>query len=127
MSDLLNELLAIERACADAFNRRQPDQILSYFSEEIAGFSSTRHHRFHGQDELRKTIEYYLSEAEEVSFDIEEPEVQDLGEVAVLSFYWRVILRSGEKESVIPGRGSHVFKKTGGQWKIVHEHFSRAH
>ena len=127
MSDLLKDLLAIEQACADAFNQRHPDKILNYFSEEIAGFSSTRHDRFHGKDELRKTIEFYLSEAGEVSFDISEPEVQSLGDVAVLSFYWRVTLRSGEKETVIPGRGSHVYKKEGGDWKIVHEHFSRAH
>ncbi len=127
MGDLLQELVGIEKACAEAFNRRDVTAILAHFDEQITGFSSTRHQRFHGLDELRQTFEYYLSEAEQVSYEFSEPEVVSLDGIAILSFYWKVTLKSGEKVTEITGRGSHVFRKTDDGWKIVHEHFSRAH
>jgi len=127
MADVLKELVGIEEECAKAFNQREIETLLSYFSDDILGFSSTKHDRFSGKDELRQTFEYYLSEAEEVTYQITEPQATDLGDVAVLSFYWKVILKTGEKVNEIPGRGSHVFRRINGEWKIVHEHFSRAH
>ena len=127
MADITKELIGIEENCARAFNQRDVETLLSYFSEDISGFSSTRHDRFSGKEELRQTFEYYLSEAEEVSYQISQPQAIDLGDVAILSFYWKVVLRTGEKVKEIPGRGSHVFQRSNGEWKIVHEHFSRAH
>lgn len=127
MENILNELVNIEHACARAFNQKNIPKILDYFDADISGFSSTAHDRFHGKDELQKTFEYYISEAEEVTFDIMEPELALFGEFAVLSFYWKVTLKSGAKETEIPGRGTHVYQRKNGKWKIVHEHFSRAH
>ncbi|GAB4376318.1 MAG: nuclear transport factor 2 family protein [Calditrichia bacterium] len=127
MSTLLNELLAVEKACAAAFNRRDVDSILEHFSDDISGFSSTKHERFHGKEELKSTFEYYLSEAEDLTFEIADPEVIDLGELAILTLYWKVILKSGNKIREVNGRGSHVFRRFNGTWKIIHEHFSKAH
>jgi len=47
-----------------------------------------------------------------------------LGDTAVASFYWKVTLGPDRK---VEGRGTHVLAKRGGKWRIVHEHFSRAH
>jgi ketosteroid isomerase-like protein len=46
------------------------------------------------------------------------------GSTAVATFYWTVQLGRGRK---IHGRGTHVFTKQGKSWRVVHEHFSRAH
>lgn len=127
MSDLLKELVAIEKACAHSFNQKDLGGLLSHFSDQISGFSSTEHDRFKGKDELRKTFEYYLSEADTVTYEIMDPLTRDFGNIAILSFYWRVTLISGNKRVEIPGRGTHVFERAGAKWKIVHEHFSRTH
>ncbi len=127
MGDILEELVQVEQACAEAFNRKDIPAILQHFDDAIMGFSSTRHTRFYGKEELQKTFEYYLSEAEQVSYEFSEAEATEMGDVAILTFYWKVTLKSGDKTTEIPGRGTHVFRKTEDGWKIVHEHFSRAH
>lgn len=127
MSDLLKELLSVEQNCANAFNQTKVPEILAHFSEEISGFSSTSHARFHGKADLEKTFQYYLSEAEKVTFELSEPRAIDMEDVAILDFYWVVTLVTGQKKSEIHGRGTHVYQKTNGEWKIIYEHFSRAH
>ncbi len=127
MADVQQELLAIEQKCAEAFNRRDLDAILQYFSDRISGFSSTKHERFSGKEELRKTFEYYLNEAQEVNYRFTDPETAVFEDIAILSFYWTVTLKNNGKVSEIAGRGTHVFQKTDHGWQIVHEHFSKAH
>ena len=127
MQEILSQLVGIEKKCAEAFNQKNLNEILSYFHEDISGFSSTEHDRFRGKEELKKTFEYYLTEAESVTYEILDPQVSHFNDTAILSFYWRVTLRSGSKRMEIPGRGTHVFHLVDDQWKIVHEHFSRAH
>lgn len=127
MSDLERELLRLEEEQVAAFNRRDIAAALASFSPHVVGFSSTRHERLSGWEALRETFEYYLRQAEVVRYQISEPLVQTLGDTAIMSFYWTVTLQDGEHRREIQGRGTHVFHQEDGQWKIVHEHFSRAH
>ena len=126
MNQLLNELVEIEKKCAEAFNKKDLSSILDYFSKDISGFSSTDHDRFQGRDELRQTFEYYLAEADSVTYEVMDPLITTAGETAILSFYWRVTLKTGNKRVEIPGRGTHVYHRQGEKWLIVHEHFSRS-
>ena len=127
MQDILEQLVGIEENCAKAFNKKNLAEILDFFHEDISGFSSTEHDRFRGKEELKKTFEYYLTEAESVTYEIIDPQASHYDDTAILSFYWRVTLRSGSRRMEIPGRGTHVFQLINDQWKIVHEHFSRVH
>ena len=127
MNDVLKELISLEEKCATYFNQKNIPEILKHFADDVSGFSSTEHDRFKGIEELKKTFEYYLTEAETVSYEIIEPEASRFGNTAILSFYWRVTLKTGKKRVEIPGRGSHIYHLIDGEWKIVHEHFSRAH
>jgi ketosteroid isomerase-like protein len=88
------------------------------------GFSSTRHERIAGRAALAKTFHHYLRVSPRVRYAITQPKVQVLGDAAVASFYWKVQLAPGHH---VEGRGTHVLVKQRGQWKIVHEHFSRSH
>lgn len=128
MSNSKDEIIKIERECADAFNQQDLGKILDSFDESIFGFSSTRQERFIGKAELKKTFEYYFLQGDRVTYEITVPEVELIGDsLAICTFYWQVNIRDGSKSKEIPGRASHVYRNIGGQWKIVHEHFSRAH
>jgi ketosteroid isomerase-like protein len=94
------------------------------FDRGFVGFSSTQHERIRGLGALRKTFEYYLKRAPKLTYHIEQPHVAVNGGTAVASFYWTVQLGRGRR---IHGRGTHVFTKQGKSWRVVHEHFSRAH
>ena len=121
------QVLLLEEKQVSAFNQGDIDTILTFFDSDLTGFSSTQHMRLASLAELRKTFEYYLSKAPEVAYTISDPCVKLYGDTAVLTFYWSVHLKDGKAKKPIEGRGTHVYVKQDGGWKIVHEHFSRAH
>ena len=127
MADAKQEILAIEEGLVNAFNLADIDKILTYFDTDLTGFSSTQHMRLASPAELRKTFEYYMAKAPTVDYVISDPQVTVYGDTAILTFYWAVRMRNGKKRKPIEGRGTHVLSKRNGKWKIVHEHFSRAH
>ena len=118
------QILQLERAQARALNQRHLLGALQMFDRGFVGFSSTRHKRIRGMGALRKTFEYYLKRAPKLTYQIKQPHVSVNGGTAVATFYWTVQLGRGRK---IHGRGTHVFTKQGKSWRVVHEHFSRAH
>ncbi|MEK7729777.1 MAG: nuclear transport factor 2 family protein [candidate division KSB1 bacterium] len=121
------QLVKIETDIAAAFNRRDLKGVLAFFEEETMGFSSTKHERLRGLEDMRKTFNYYLQQSEKVEFALDEIKVQHFGAAAVSTFYWSVTVGTSTGEHEIHGRGSHVFVEKNGTWKIVHEHFSRSH
>jgi ketosteroid isomerase-like protein len=122
-----NVVLSLEQEQVEAFNKGDIDKILSYYDPDILGFSSTKHDRFVGLEDLRKTFEYYIQKTSKLEYSISDPSVQVFGDIAILSFYWLAVMVFGKTRREVQGRGSHVYLNKDGQWKIVHEHFSRAH
>jgi len=116
-------ILQMERQQERDFNQRQIGALLKPFARSFVGFSSTRHPRIAGLGALKQTFQHYLRQSPRVRYRIAQPRVQVYGSSAVASFYWTVNL--GRR--AVRGRGTHVFVKKGKQWRIVHEHFSRAH
>lgn len=118
------EILRMEREQVRRFNRGQVDAIVKQFDPRFVGFSSTRHERITGLAALHRTFFYYLHKSPKLRYRIAQPRVQQMGDAAVATFYWTVHLGPRHK---IDGRGTHVFARRGKVWRIVHEHFSRAH
>jgi len=127
MADVEEHLIDLEHAQAEAFNRGALDEVLQHFDPELVGFSSTRHERIHGLDALRETFDYYLRQADRVEYEVSDVEAKVYGDVAIVTFYWVVRLTTGAKTQSVHGRGTHVYLRKHEAWKIVHEHFSRAH
>lgn len=127
MPNLEQAIKQLEEDMALAFNQRDVDRILIHFSPDLIGFSSTTHEHIQGLEALRKTFEYYLREGSRVEFSVSDIQVQDLDSAAVATFHWIVTIWHDDHSHEIPGRGSHVFIRSGEDWKVVHEHFSRAH
>lgn len=124
MTSVQRDILRLEQQQARDFNRHDLGALLAQFAPGFMGFSSTRHKRVSGRNELASTFRHYFDRSPQVHYRINQPRVQVFGDTAVASFYWTVSLSPRRK---VEGRGSHVFLKRGGAWKIVHEHFSKAH
>ena len=114
----------LERQQVTDFNRRDLRALVRPFGPGFAGFSSTKHKRISGRAALKKTFQHYLRQSPRVRYTLSQLRVQNLGKTAVASFYWTVTLG---KRRRVHGRGTHVFLRRGRKWRIVHEHFSRAH
>ena len=118
------QILQLERAQIRAINAADVRGALQMFDRGFVGFSSTQHNRIRGLGALRKTFHYCLKRAPKLTYHIEQPHVSVNSGAAVATFYWTVQLGRGHK---FHGRGTHVFSRQGKTWRVVHEHFSRAH
>ena len=118
------QILRIEREQVRAINRGDVRLAVEPFHKGFVGFSSTQHKRIRGLSALAKTFHFYLKRAPKMTYRIEKPHVHVSGGTAVATFYWIVGLGKGRS---VHGRGTHVFAREGKNWRIVHEHFSRAH
>jgi ketosteroid isomerase-like protein len=116
-----------EQQIVDAFNSGDIEKILSFFDKDVIVFSSTAHERLGGLDELKKTFEYYINQSAKMECSFSSPVIQITENTTVVTFYWLVTLINESNRQEIHGRGSHVYIKKGDDWKIIHEHFSRAH
>jgi ketosteroid isomerase-like protein len=118
------QILGLERQQVRAVNQGDVRGATQMFEKSFVGFSSTKHARIRGIGALANTFRYYLKRSPKMSYRIEQPQVHVSGPVAVATFYWKVGLGRGR---TIRGRGTHVFARKGRNWRVVHEHFSRAH
>jgi ketosteroid isomerase-like protein len=117
-------ILRLERAQAAAINRGDISGATMMFDKGFVGFSSTTHDRIRGLSALARTFRHYLDLSHELNYRIEKPHVLVSGNTVVATFYWTVSLGADKS---IHGRGTHVFARRGKEWRVVHEHFSRAH
>lgn len=124
MTAAQRQILQMERQQEKDFNRRHLRGCLAPFAPGFVGFSSTRHDRIAGRAALKKTFLYYMRQSPRMRYRISQLRVQVFDDAAVTTFYWTVQLEPGWQ---VRGRGTHVFVKRAGRWRIVHEHFSRAH
>ena len=118
------QILRLEREQARAFNRGDVAGAVKMFDRSFVGFSSTKHERIRGLAALADTFRYYLRLAPKLRYRIEQPHIHASDDTVVATFYWRVALGKGRE---VRGRGTHVFARKGREWRVVHEHFSRAH
>lgn len=127
MDFIQKEFVGKEKAMVKLFNTKKIDSILEYFSDNFIGFSSTKHERLTRASQLKKTFLHYLSEGDKVKYSIKNLKVNIYGECALTSFYWQVDIHKKKKVKSLNGRASHVYMQEADEWKIVHEHFSKAH
>ena len=128
MDSLEKGLVNIEKAIVKYFNEGKLKEILQFFdANHFVGFSSTRHERVTSLSALKKTFQHYLEEGDKVTYSVKNVKVNIYGEGALTTFYWQVDIEKKKKVKKIDGRGSHVFLMLEDGWKIVHEHYSKAH
>ena len=127
MDDIQKEIVEIEKSITKFFNQKNIKGILQYFNPDFIGFSSTKHDRVTSLGQLKKTFLHYLDEGEELTYSIKNLKVKIYGEAALSTFYWNVELKKKKRVKNIDGRGSHIFLMGESGWKIVHEHYSKAH
>jgi ketosteroid isomerase-like protein len=123
-SSTQGQILRLERDQADAINHGDVRRALRMFDKSFVGFSSTQHDRIRGLAALARTFHYYLRRTPKMNYRILQPHVHVDGNVAVATFYWTVGLGRGR---ALRGRATHVFVRKGKNWRVIHEHFSRAH
>ena len=127
MDEIQSEIQVIEKSIVKLFNERKINEILNYFKTDFVGFSSTKHERVTSLAQLKKTFLHYLHDGDQVTYSIRNLKIKIYGEAALSTFNWKVDIKKNKKLKTINGRGSHIFLISSKGWRIVHEHYSRAH
>ncbi len=123
---VLGELLAHEQAAMERWRKGDPWGFTELSAADVTYFDQVTPRRLDGLAALQ---EYYGKVAGQVHFDVMdfvEPRAQAHGDAAVLSYRFISGRLRGEGTLVrgTPWNCTEVFAKVGGQWKLVHTHWS---
>jgi len=127
MASAQQAMRGIEKEMVRDYSAGNIERLLGHFHSGVVGFSSTKQERIVGRAAMRKTFDYYRQASTHMKYQIAQLRIQVFDDSAIATFYWTVELGTGRPRHAIHGRGTHVFKRQGPTWRIMHEHFSRAH
>jgi ketosteroid isomerase-like protein len=121
------KILDIERNAWEALRSKQLAALENYFADDASVFIEGSAYRLSGKASLVRGLAAYTETTDLRSFQMLEPQVQLLGDTAVLTYYFTERGSSGGKEFSDAGKISIVFVKQDGGWRALHEHRSINH
>jgi ketosteroid isomerase-like protein len=117
-------VIQVERAAWEALKSKDLNALSDYFSENASRFSQGQAYRTSGRADLLRELENWISQGELRSYQMLDPQVEVVGDTAVLTYYFTVAEVRGGKDYKRAGKVSLVFVKQGGKWRVLHEHVS---
>jgi uncharacterized protein (TIGR02246 family) len=121
----VSELRALTQQFADAFDQRDLKPALDMLAEDVEVFEYVPY-RFDGKPMFTKHVNESYEGLVWASFGFRQPSFRVYGDtVGIVNAYgsFRGLTKDG-KVLAVSDRGTLVFVKQGGQWKIVSAHFS---
>ena len=121
----VKELQALTQKFADAFDQRDLQPILDMLSEDVEVFDHVPY-RFDGKALFAKYLNEVIASLASASFGFRQPSCRMYGDKGgIVNAYgsFRGVTKD-RKGLALYDRGTLVFVKQGGQWKIVSAHFS---
>jgi ketosteroid isomerase-like protein len=126
---LSEEIIAIERSALDRWITFDPQGYLDLYAPEVAYFDPNQERRVDGLEAMKALlapIKNLKGAITDPRYEMIAPKVQHHGDVALLTFnlinYGKP---AGQPETVLARWNStEVYSRIGGQWKIIHSHWS---
>ena len=129
MDNLFKEIVALERSALERWITGDPQGYLNIYAPEVTYFDPFREKRVDGLEAM-KTLFAPMKETQspisDPRYEMIDPKVQRHGDVALLTFnlvnYGKL---PNQPETVLARWNStEVYSRIGGQWKIIHSHWS---
>lgn len=118
-----HEVLALERTALARWCRGDPSGFLEISDDEVGYFDPFRPHRIDGIAALTTYYEGLRGTVAAVAWEVAEPRVVEVGEVAILTFRFRSWGASG---ALVEWNCSEVFRRRPAGWRIAQTHWSLA-
>jgi ketosteroid isomerase-like protein len=126
MSDVAQEIIAIERAALDRWEKGDMSGYFALYGEEVTYFDWGTERRIDGHDALRAQLGPFDGKFTIDRIVMVNPKVQVYGDVAILSY--NAIDHGSEMMGTKspPGAANitSVFARPGERWRMVHAHYS---
>jgi ketosteroid isomerase-like protein len=117
-------VIKTERAAWEAVKNKDLNALADYFAENASMFSEGQAYRTSGRAELLRGLENWLSQGELRSYQMLDPQVEVVGETALLTYYFTESGVRAGKDYTRAGKASLVLVKQDGRWRVLHEHVS---
>ncbi len=117
-------VVKIERDAWEAAKSKNLEAFNEYWADDASVFSEGQAYRLTGKADVMRDMEAWFKQVDLQSYQMLDPQVQVLGETALLTYYFTETgLRDGRSFSTA-GKISMVFTKQDGKWRALHEHIS---
>jgi len=128
-ADVQDTIISLERAALDRWITFDPDGYLAISAPEATYFDPYQAQRVDGLEALTTTlavIKKFKGVITEPRYEMIAPKVQQHGDVALLTFNLINYVRVGDAPEAVLARwnSTEVYALVGGQWKIIHSHWS---
>lgn len=117
-------ILKIERDAWEAAKNKQLNSFVDYFAEDASIFSESQAYRLRGRADIMRDLEASFKQVDLQSYQILDPQVQVLGDTALLTYYFTESGVRDGKSFTNSGKISMLFMKQDGKWRALHEHIS---
>lgn len=115
---IAQHLLALERAALDRWGKGDPSGFLELNAPDVTYFDPE--HRIDGLPALTTLYESIRGKIRIDRDEIIDPRVQVIGDAAILTYRFD----SHGSEGVMHWNATEVYRRSAGQWQIVHSHWS---
>jgi ketosteroid isomerase-like protein len=118
-------IIALERAALDRWGRGDPQGYIETFAPEITYFDPFTEKRIDGIEGMKAMLKPFVGKIKIDRYEMLSPLVQQSGDVAVLSFNLASHVRNPDgSPRTVRWNSTEVYRRIGGKWKIVHNHWS---
>jgi uncharacterized protein (TIGR02246 family) len=123
---ILGEVMALESAAMERWRKGDPWGFIEISAPEVTYFDTGTLQRINGREALKAE---YVQREGKIFYDVMDfiaPRVQVCGELAVLAYRFLSTWLNGDGSVAhrTPWNCTEVFVRSGGQWRIVHTHWS---
>jgi len=119
--NLAANIIAMERAALEEWNRGNPSGYLDIYADDITYFDPFQEKRFDGFEKMQAFYESLRGQGSVEKYEMIDPVVQIASEMAVLSY--NLVSCSGS--DIYRWNCTEVYRQQpDSQWKIIHNHWS---
>lgn len=119
--DIAQTIIDLERRALERWGRGDPSGFLEICADDVVYFDPYQPRRLNGIDELRSLYESIRGQVSIARFELVDPRVQPVTDMAVLTFNY---VAEGTNEATSRWNCTEVYRNDAGSWKIVQTHWS---
>ncbi len=118
-------VISLERAALDRWGNGDPHGFLDTYAQEVTYFDIATERRLDGHAAMTDYYRPITGKIKVTSYEMIAPKVQRHGDVAVLTYNLRSeAVQPDGKPLTVRWNSTSVYARFGGQWKMIHSHWS---
>ena len=114
-------IIELERRALERWGKGDPSGFLEISADDVVYFDPYQERRLNGIDELRELYESIRGNVQIARFELIDPRVQSVDDMAVLTFNY---VAEGTNEVTSRWNCTEVFRRDEGTWRIIQTHWS---